>query len=241
MSNEPWGALEIFTACGAKTDELVAGDFSRNRSSQGLHTAATAINSYADAGIADLHALFAQQGDALACHAGCSHCCHGPVHLSPLELLNIALHLDSTAVAPAQRTELHARIEAKNLRVRGMSVETQTRTIIPCPFLLESQCSIYAVRPLFCRGRNAIDLAPCLAGYAHPEQNVPMQMLQEQMLIGQSLVMGILIALKKIGLPDQFLDLSLATATALTTPDLVDRWLGGENPLSHTELRAQPA
>jgi len=232
ISTEQWTARAIFTACGAKADDLIGGAFNRERTSQALGTMVTAINAYCDARIAAVQQeLFRQQGEVPACRAGCAYCCHVPVHLTPVELCNIALFLDSSAVSAAQRAALQGRIDARVVFVGTLPVQQQPGAVLPCAFLVDDCCSIHPVRPLFCRGRNAIDRLPCLASYAHPDQPVPMQMLQEQILIGQSLVMGILEALKKIGLPDRCLDLSLATAVALATPDLVERWLRGENPL----------
>ncbi len=57
------------------------------------------------------------------------------------------------------------------------------------------------------------------------------------MLISQCLAINILLALKKIGLPDLFVDLSQATMMAFDMPDLVERWLGGDNVLADAELQ----
>ncbi|HEY3418323.1 MAG TPA: YkgJ family cysteine cluster protein, partial [Armatimonadota bacterium] len=152
-------------------------------------------------------------------------------HLTPIELLNIVLHLASSAVSVAQRTLLRQRIGEKTTVISGMTVQAQMERTITCPFLLENRCSIYAVRPLLCRGRNSFDATPCQAVYADPTQAGQFVLLQEQMLVSQCLVLGILTALKKIGLPDRCIDLCLALDVSLRNPDMVERWLQGEDPL----------
>ncbi len=225
-------AREIYAGCLAKTAEVI-GVFTADRSRPGLRQAATEINEYADARMDVYRQTFCdERGIALACHAGCAYCCHGPVHLTPIELLNIVLHLDSSAVSAACRTGFRDRIREKSVRVREMPVAVQMLQTIPCPFLQEGHCGIYAVRPLFCRGRNAVSAAPCRAGYDHPEQPQTFEMVQEQTLVGQCLVMGILGALQQIALTAPCIDLCQGMETAFTTPELVDRWLAGEDSLA---------
>ena len=205
-----------------------------------MHDNVTAINDYADAGIAYFQqAFFQQQHRAPACASGCSYCCHGPVHATPIELLNIILHMNSAAISGEQRGDWQERIIARLTLIGALAVSDQVQMTIPCPFLCEGRCSIYTVRPLFCRGRNALGVAPCQAGFADPSRQQQYEVIQEQTLISQCLTINMLDALKKIGLPSQFVDLSLAALLAFDTPDLVERWLGGENVLACAELQAQ--
>jgi Fe-S-cluster containining protein len=232
-------ARAIFNGCSQATDAAIAGGLHQDRTRQGLHHAVTRINDYADDSIAAYQADFArQQGGTLACQAGCAFCCFGPVHLSPIELLNIVLYLDSPAVGGAQRALVQTHVERHDTRVAAMSLTERIHTAIACPFLEECQCGIYAVRPLFCRGRNSVTQAPCQAGMQDPGQPVSLEMLSEQTLVGQCLELGILQALQKIALPFHCLDLSRAMALAFATPDLVERWLGGENALQSVEVRS---
>ena len=204
-----------------------------------MHAAVATLNDYADDGIAYFQQqVYLRQNITPACRSGCSYCCHGPVHLTPLELLNIVLHINSADVTVAQRADWQARISSRLAFIGTLAVSDQLQMTIPCPFLCDGSCSIYAVRPLFCRGRNVIGIAACQAGFANPAEPQQYEIIQEQMLLSQCLVLNILLALKKIGLPDQFVDLSLASIMAFDTPDLVERWLDGDNVLSGAELQA---
>lgn len=71
-----------------------------------------------------------------ACRSGCSYCCHTSVAVSQLEaqMIGDAIGLAPLSVAPRQSRE---------------EIEQYHRK--PCPFLKDSKCSIYAVRPMACR------------------------------------------------------------------------------------------
>ena len=161
-------AQRIFADCAATTQEFLA-TFAEDRTPAGVVRAVAGIHAYADVSIAGFQAEYrAQGGPASACQAGCAYCCHGPVHLTPLETLHIVLHLASPAVSVDERTHWGERIGQQAARIDGLTVQGQIGRTIACPFLLDDCCGIYAVRPLLCRGRNAFDAAPCRAGFADP-------------------------------------------------------------------------
>jgi Fe-S-cluster containining protein len=176
-------ARNIFAGCESTANNLIADVFTHDRTPAGLMQAVAGLNAYADDSIEAFQADYrAQGGGAAACQAGCAYCCHGPVHLTPLELLNVVLYVASPVVSIAQRTAWGQRIEHQTAMSSGMTVQAQIGRSMACPFLLENQCSIYAVRPMLCRGRNAFDSAPCQAGFADPTHPVQFEMLQEQTL-----------------------------------------------------------
>jgi hypothetical protein len=83
-----------------------------------------------------------QRSAGLACRAGCAACCHQRVSVLPAEADAIAAHL---------RRSDPARIDRLTERPRNAA----------CPFLDDGRCSIYAVRPLRCRGLHSRDAAAC--------------------------------------------------------------------------------
>jgi len=84
----------------------------------------------------------ATQGIA-PCRDGCAHCCHTPVLLSRVEAEVIAKETGATLQTP---------------RDRSMMNRTNRAYIgVPCPFLRESRCSIYASRPFVCRTHYNLD------------------------------------------------------------------------------------
>jgi Fe-S-cluster containining protein len=69
-----------------------------------------------------------------ACRSGCAHCCHIPLHISSLEAECIGSEIARTPAAAPKKLKPIAASYAN-----------------PCPFLVESKCSIYESRPLVCR------------------------------------------------------------------------------------------
>ncbi len=84
----------------------------------------------------------------LACNKGCAHCCrtHKDIPVYPLELVGIYWYC-TEKVEPSLR-----KILKKHFLDRGNNN--------PCPFLINSLCSIYPVRPVSCRQFNVFN-KPC--------------------------------------------------------------------------------
>jgi len=72
--------------------------------------------------------------DDAACRKGCSHCCHTPVSVSQTEAAYIG---DALGLKPKTMT--------------GWSRGMESGYRVPCPFLVNDACSIYAQRPIACR------------------------------------------------------------------------------------------
>jgi Fe-S-cluster containining protein len=107
---------------------------------------------------------------AIACRAGCDHCCYQLVGVTPPEALAIFDHLSRTA-SDAELAELAPRIAAARARTRGLSAGERFSPHHPCPFLEQptGRCTIYEVRPLACRGMNSLDAKECEARLRDPE------------------------------------------------------------------------
>lgn len=87
----------------------------------------------------------------LACSEGCGNCCrtHTDIPLYELELLGIYWYV----------------IEKMKMPLRGVLREQLAAHTAgpPCPFLIDSACSIYSVRPVACR-QFMVFTRPCDAG-----------------------------------------------------------------------------
>lgn len=105
---------------------------------------------------------------AVACRAGCDHCCYQPVGLTPPEALAIAAHLRQT-LTPEALAAVAARLAQRAAEVHGLSSAERFSPQHPCPFLDRGQCSIYEVRPLACRGMNSLDADECKTRLRDPE------------------------------------------------------------------------
>ena len=95
----------------------------------------------------------------LKCQAGCCHCCHGLIKATLPELEEIAAAVRNWD-APA-RDGLEERFAAYNEASAAYWRFDAEALSAPCPFLIEGLCSIYAERPLSCRGLNSYDVAAC--------------------------------------------------------------------------------
>lgn len=105
---------------------------------------------------------------AVACKAGCGHCCYQAVGVTAPEALAIVDHLRRTLSSPdLERVAVH--VSELHETTRGMSSAERFSPSHPCPFLRAERCSIYEVRPLACRGMNSLDAGECASRLRDPE------------------------------------------------------------------------
>ena len=97
---------------------------------------------------------------ALACRAGCDHCCRQSVGVTPPELFAIVQYLARTK-STSELATLRRRTSELSERTRGLSSRQRLASELPCPLLEEGRCSVYEVRPLSCRGMNSLDARIC--------------------------------------------------------------------------------
>jgi Fe-S-cluster containining protein len=99
---------------------------------------------------------------AVACRAGCDHCCYQSVGVTPPEALAIFDHLSRT-LSDAEMERTAAQVAAHRARTRGLSTAERFSPQHPCVFLdvAGGRCTVYEVRPLSCRGMNSLDAGEC--------------------------------------------------------------------------------
>jgi Fe-S-cluster containining protein len=96
----------------------------------------------------------------VACHSGCSHCCHQTVGITPLEGFAIADLVLQTRSADELQSLL-SKLDQRVAETVGLTAKEQYSPRFPCVFLADGACSIYAARPLVCRGMNSLDADAC--------------------------------------------------------------------------------
>ncbi len=104
---------------------------------------------------------------AVACKAGCDHCCHQVVSVTPPEALAIVDHLRKSR-STVELTLIGERLAEAHERGRDLTTTERYSLEHPCPFLEAGQCAIYEVRPLSCRGMNSRDATGCLNSFRDP-------------------------------------------------------------------------
>jgi Fe-S-cluster containining protein len=105
---------------------------------------------------------------AVACRAGCDHCCYQVVGVTAAEAITIFEHLVRSRTA-SELERLKTRAAELHARSRGLTSAERFSPQLPCLFLESGSCSIYEVRPLSCRGMNSLDASECEARLRDPE------------------------------------------------------------------------
>ena len=175
-------------------------------------------------------------GEKVACQAGCWWCCSFTyIAASAPEVLRIAEYLREHR-SPAELATLGKRLAQREERIRGMSEERRKYARIPCALLVDNRCSVYAVRPLSCRGATSSDAAACessyRSGWTRPIPNGP-----RHLGITVDIRDGVGEGLERVGLDGEDLDLTIALRIALETPDAGERWLAGEPVFAPAYMR----
>jgi hypothetical protein len=178
------------------------------------------------------------EAPAAACKAGCGWCCHQQVGVSAPEAIRIAAHIRT--LPEAEGAAMAAAVTAAAERTKGMTTQQRARSKLACPFLgSNGACTIYAVRPLRCRGLHSIDVDFCIA--CHDDLDGMRKRLEAGELkpvyletperIFDSALAGVLKALGKAA-PKAVvsLELSASVAALLANPKQGERWLLGARP-----------
>ena len=91
---------------------------------------------------------FIRRDSRTTCRTGCDHCCYHPVEISVLEAIPIYRHLAQTG---RWTPSLVKALEDHAEKTAFLPAHIWILTRIPCPFLKDSKCSVYDVRPFQCR------------------------------------------------------------------------------------------
>jgi len=164
-----------------------------------------------------------------ACCKGCSHCCQGLIPATIPELLDVltivGLWSDSEKAALQEKLDQYCRQSEEYWRY------DDHRFSEPCPFLTEGSCTIYAQRPLFCRGKNSYDPEDCIK-QSHGEM-VPLKVVPGQYEAGSYCVGAIVEAIKQTDRYSGTYDFAAAMRILIDNREAADELAEGiENPLS---------
>lgn len=188
-------------------------------------------------------------GPVAACRAGCKACCHQQIGITVAEAIHVARHVE--ALPAARRAELAAALEANAEATRGLTTSFYLAQKRPCAFLDgQGSCSIYAVRPLRCRGLQSTDASVCAAllddypatqrrlGEARLSQVFPESAAQPY----NDALMGVLEGLAGVSRKLVVsLEFQAAVAALLRDRSLAAKWLAGARPSEDLHLRPDPA
>ena len=124
----------------------------------------------------------------LACRAGCGGCCSSHVGVEVAEAFTLYRYLQDT-LEPDRLDTVIARVADVAGQVGGLDAGARWEAEIPCAFLdPEAQaCTVYAARPLACRGYNSTDLEACDLSTSKRDHSHPIPADGELMLRSQQL------------------------------------------------------
>jgi Putative zinc- or iron-chelating domain len=162
-----------------------------------------------------------------ACASGCFFCCFLWTDALPLEVLRIADHLQRTA-SPDDLAEVRRRLRE---RVAGPLGER------PCGLLTaEGRCSVYAIRPITCRGFHSFSKAACQASF-EGRTSGPTPALDELLhMLVAAMQGGTERGLAEHGFESGWVELNEALLHVLDLPVALVAWLNRESTfpwLSH--------
>ncbi|HEY5374894.1 MAG TPA: YkgJ family cysteine cluster protein [Polyangiaceae bacterium] len=172
------------------------------------------------------HLEVLQPAAQIACHDGCHWCCHLKVSVTAPEVFAVAHYLGISA-PQAVRERVKARAAELATDPRIFSSDAKAEAHIPCAMLTEQGgCSVYAARPLTCRGYNALDSESCRRMLDDDQEFVASNDAWARECAAESL--GFRAAIAEAGLPAELLELTSALHIALSEPNALQRWLAGE-------------
>jgi hypothetical protein len=156
----------------------------------------------------------------VACRRGCSHCCYQRVTVVAPEAFYIANHI-------RKDRDKVARVVAAHQQTKGMSHPARLEAHLACPMLVDTICSVHAVRPSGCRGAMSLDVNACIAAYVNfTSTDIPMPLDHiEAMNVMRVLLFS---AMRLAGLAITGYELNGAVAAALEK-DAEQRWRAGED------------
>ncbi len=169
-----------------------------------------------------------------ACKKGCDSCCYMRVVATVPEIVSVVAYVRET-FSKDDLTMLRERMAAVGRAGSKMSDEEWGVRGVPCPFLVEGNCSIYPARPLECRGYNSMNVDACIAAREHYlDWDVPMYL--PEFAAYKQIQAGILQALETAGLSASIVELSAAVEAVLSNGNTVEEWLGGAPAFKGAEL-----
>ncbi len=167
------------------------------------------------------------------CKAGCSACCHlAKIDARAHEIFALAAWIAENFSAE-DRASLIARAKAHAEAVAPLTLAAHLRTVRACPMLVDTKCSVHPARPGVCRIGHSTDVSICQRAFENPDDlkargghNADLKSSMTAAADGSTF------AFIEAGMDKTTYDLSTALHEALTDPETLTRWLGGEQAFS---------
>ena len=171
-----------------------------------------------------------EEGDRslLACRAGCQDCCVVNVSITLLEGIAISRFIQQWP--QTERAEVEQKLETLWCAVRGLEDDERLMLRKKCAFLDEQGCcSIYPVRPLFCRSISSTDVEACRAAVTGEVfgETQPVLMHQFQLQLYKTAFSAVADGLEQAGLDGRSFQLCGLVRYLLSHPEPDEELLVG--------------
>lgn len=167
----------------------------------------------------------------LECKRGCDYCCRGYVSATAPQIFAAARAIRANSLTYDAAV---ARIAAAAEKVRHVDWQTRCRMHEPCPMLVEHACSIYASRPLACRGFASYSVAACRQAFDDGTDAVMVPAPYAN--VRSAMESALRAALKRLSYGYESYELDTALERVLAHPGSEAAWLAGEDVFSGVDL-----
>jgi len=167
--------------------------------------------------------------EPLDCKPGCHYCCFNLPMVTPPEALLIGHHIDQT-FTDQQKQTLNTRIQKILKKIAGKPSDEifMMRHELPCIFLEESMCLIYAVRPVVCRTCSSTSAAHCKIIFENRNHRARLRTYPQMYGILQTVHSRLIEFCREKGCQSDVLRLSEAIEDYFKHPNAIDAWFQGE-------------
>jgi len=167
--------------------------------------------------------------EPLDCKPGCHYCCFNLPMVTPPEALLIGHHIDQT-FTDQQKQTLNTRIQKILKKIAGKPSDEifMMRHELPCIFLEESMCLIYAVRPVVCRTCSSTSAAHCKMIFENRNHRARLRTYPQMYGILQTVHSRLIEFCREKGCQSDVLRLSEAIEDYFKHPNAIDAWFQGE-------------
>lgn len=167
----------------------------------------------------------------LECKRGCDYCCRGYVSATAPQVFAAARAIRAQTLTYEAAA---ARVAAAADKVRSVDWQTRCRMHEPCPMLVESACSIYASRPLACRGFVSFSVAACRQAFESGADAVPVPVPYAS--VRSALESAMRAALKRLSYAYHSYEFDTALERVLDRPGSEEAWLAGEDVFAGVDV-----
>jgi len=172
----------------------------------------------------ELNRLPPEDRGPVACRAGCDFCCHLRVMATPIEVFALLDEL-FRALSPDEFSRFEERLSATDKKLRKLKPSHVLTVNLPCPALVNGNCTGYAARPLNCRSYHSLSKQACEASFKNPRDlSLDHPQLSAVAQVHEGGQAGFMAAFEQAGYDDRQYELATALAEALDDPGSRERF-----------------